>query len=155
MATDGEYQPNYPAANAMPQNDGAKAPLVVVIPADQVNQQHSVGSAPANYSAGYAAGYAAAQPYQQYPPPPGHPGHPGQPPYGPLYDDPTSVWMFLILGFFFPICCCVGLCASDPNRGPRTQAAYNTLRTCTIIYWVFFAVLMLIIIITASSQVNN
>ena len=67
----------------------------------------------------------------------------------PLYDDPSNVWCFLIIGLFIPIVCCFGLCFTDPNAGPRTRNAYNTLKWVTIIYWVF--VFIVVIASSASS----
>ena len=137
--TEAQYAPNTTNEGV----DQSKAPLVVTVVSAAPNQGESQAVPQESYSQGYSAGYAAAQTTPGTRPAPGV--HPQA--ADPHYDDPGSVYMFLILGLFFPICCCIGLCVTDPNRGPRTKAAYNTLRTTTIIYFV----ILLIIIIANSS----
>lgn len=139
----GYYQPAPTAPNEAlltnGQNKQQTVPVVfVAVPANQ----NPYGGQPV----------AQAGPYGHPHPPPHGYGHPPphhhQAPYGGPIDDPSSVWCFLVMGFFFPICCLVGLCVTNPNNGPRTASAYKTLKTMTCIW---FVIVVIYIIVSASS----
>ena len=120
--TDGPAAPVTQANNTNTVKD-QNAPLIIIQQVPASGGQYAQGG----YAQGaYAQGYG--QPYGQ----------------GPVYDDPSNVWCFLIFGLFFPIICCFGLCCTDPNVGPRTRNAYNTLKWVTIVYWTIYFIIVCI-----------